>query len=119
MEKSLSYLLRTLSLTVMIYIAFAQDLSLFGVFNSYLVEVDQRELNRIYSTCFEGLGLLYCSPRFPDDDIVRQRELPYYSNLKDVFGQNYCVQCCGNTYNHIDTWDLYCEMDVSTGKHYV
>lgn len=96
----------------------AADYSLFGLIESYLIPIDARKVSEIYSSCYGGLNLLHCVPQLPDDDIVTSYDRPYYLALSTltstIGGLQYCLECCGNPPDYVDTWDLYCEMNAGT-----
>eukprot|EP01038_Epipyxis_sp_PR26KG_P010395 gene10395-13962_t len=92
----------------------SQSLSLFGLFNSYLVPIDKTEQNVISSTCFSGIGFTTCVPNKPADDDRYSNELLYLQDLAAIRGTNYCLQCCGAQPDRIDVWDLICTVDYAT-----
>lgn len=92
----------------------AQDLSIYGVFDSYLNQLTARQKNVVYSRCVQGLGLITCTPGIADDDLVKSYYNPYYVDLASIRGSNYCLQCCGSFPDYVDVWDLSCPVDMGT-----
>lgn len=92
----------------------AQDLSIYGIFDSYLNPITVRQKNVIYSRCVQGLGLITCKPVLADDDIVQSYYNPYYRDLATIAGSNYCLQCCGSSPEYIDDWNLECPVDLGS-----
>lgn len=87
---------------------FAQDPSIYGVYGIESVEMTQRDFSLVNSKCFQGIGLITCSPNLPNDDTSLGYDLDYYKDLGSIQGSNYCLQCCGKPPDNIDTWDLSC-----------
>ena len=67
-----------------------------------------------YSACYLGFGFTRCKAAQPDDDALLRDILPYYRNFDDIFGLNYCLQCCSENQD-VDVWDLKCNYDADTG----
>jgi hypothetical protein len=95
-------------------IVLSQDYSLYGLYEYAGTPITPRKTKEIYSKCFQGLGFTSCSPNLPEDDVILGYDMAYYTNLASIQGQFYCVQCCGDPPNYVDTWDLSCTMDVSS-----
>lgn len=93
-----------------------QDTSIYGKFEQAVVAIDARERAQVLAKCFWGLGFPTCMATLQDDDIVQQRNLVYYNEMPDNYGANYCLACCGEHENKIDTWDLMCDMDIQTAS---
>lgn len=92
-----------------------QDLQIYGKFNSYLNPIDTKELSFITTKCFQGLMFSTCRPtNVPDDYFGQSVLLPYYVKFASLYGTMYCVQCCGTEPDHIDHWNLECQMDIQT-----
>lgn len=92
-----------------------QDLQIYGKFNSYLNKVDTKELSFITTKCFQGLLFSTCRPtNVPDDYFGQSVLLPSYVKFSKVYGALYCLQCCGSGPDHIDHWNLACDMDPVT-----
>ena len=53
---------------------------------------------------------------YQDDDVVMLRNHPYYNEITDNYGSTYCLTCCGEHEGRQDTWDLSCDMDISTAR---
>ena len=94
----------------------AQDLNLYGKFELVATEIDLKEISRIKSKCFFGFGFPSCRPVYQDEEFTRAENLDYYNQLDSMYGANYCVQCCGKQPDHLDVWDLYCDLDVVTAR---
>lgn len=94
--------------------SFAQDLSIYGKFNTYLSAIDQKEKNSIAGKCFGGIGFLTCTPNLATDDITLSYNLPYYNILSSFYGSAFCLECCGTTADYIDIWDLSCKVEATT-----
>lgn len=92
----------------------AQDLNVYGLFVMYNVPLDARNVQNVYAKCFEGMGFESCLPVIPTDVISYESLLPYYRELASYYGQPYCLQCCGESIDYVDTWDLYCDLDDTT-----
>jgi len=103
-------------LNCLVHFADSQDLQIFGKFELTVTELDEKEIGRIRSKCFWGIGFPTCRPVYQDDDFVKNENLAYYNALDSLYGAQYCVQCCGKQPDHIDTWDLYCDLDVVTAR---
>ena len=93
-----------------------QDTSIYGKFEQAVVDIDARERAQVLAKCFWGLGFPTCMANLQDDDIVQQRNLPYYNEMPDNYGANYCLACCGDHEDRVDTWDLMCDMDIQTAS---
>jgi hypothetical protein len=92
---------------------YAQDLSVYGILESYLIPITPRKQSEIYGKCFKGIGLVTCEPTVPDDDIVYAYNLDYYNQLGGLVGQFYCLQCCGSNPDFQDVWELSCPLSVT------
>lgn len=103
-------------LLLWIALVVGQDLSIYGKFNIYTADIDDQEIDSVYSSCFRGMELVTCSPVLADDDFALDYLLEYYKSLAGVTGQYYCVQCCGTPPNDIDTWDMYCTVSDATNN---
>jgi hypothetical protein len=88
------------------------------MFDYYRTAINARTTNVIYSRCFNGVGLLTCTPKQADDDYVQNYDLPYVETIPDYYGSTYCLQCCGTNPSHIDVWDLYCPVDAGTRSQF-
>jgi hypothetical protein len=64
-----------------------KDLSIYGLFNTYLAPIDVKQTAQIYAKCFDGVGLTSCKPVLPTDDEVLRGDLPYYKNLVSNTGK--------------------------------
>lgn len=96
-------------------IAQAQDWGVYGVFGSnQYVTITNSMRNSAYGTCFRGIGLTSCRPNLVDDDIALSYERDSYKDLASLYGNFYCVDCCGDPPDYIDTWDLSCDNTVRT-----
>eukprot|EP00981_Chlorochromonas_danica_P006548 scaffold1431_cov167-Ochromonas_danica.AAC.8 len=102
----LSFLLPSLS----------QDYDIHGLFTSYTSSLDTLNVQTIYSKCVKGLGFETCNPKLPTDIIELDAMMDYYKDLASQYGATYCLQCCGDQANFIDTWDLYCDVDTKTAS---
>jgi len=93
-----------------------QELSIWGKFELVAIPLDAKEIGRIKSKCFNGYGFPTCRPQYQDSPWIKAENLDYYNELQDLYGSQYCLQCCGKQNDHIDTWDLYCDCDVITAR---
>ena len=106
-------------LQVLVYLIFinssnAQNLNIHGEFLNYKVPLTSSSIATIYAQCFGGIGLITCTPQLPDDDIILSYDMTYYKQVGKLVGQPYCVQCCGDSPENIDKWDLKCPVDAAT-----
>lgn len=77
--------------------------------------VDYSEGLLVNAKCFDGiLGLDTCKATNLDQQNAIFDDLPYYYNFNTRGNQPYCVQCCGNNPNRVDTWALSCTMSPVT-----
>jgi hypothetical protein len=90
------------------------ELILWGALSDGHTEIDIGAQLLAYSACYLGFGFTRCRAEQPDDDAVFRNELPYYRNFDQVWGLNYCLQCCAENAK-TDIWDLKCEYDADTG----
>ena len=91
-----------------------QDKSIYGKFEQAVVPLDAKEQAQILAKCFWGLGLTTCVADYQDDDIILQRNHPFYNEINDNYGSAYCLTCCGEHEERKDIWDLSCDLDIST-----
>ena len=66
-----------------------QDTQIYGKFEQAVIPIDAREKGQILAKCFWGLGFTSCRAALQDDDIIQQRNLPYYNTLPDNYGTNW------------------------------
>ena len=87
-----------------------------GMMFDYKEEITKAQVAQINKKCFQGMGLTTCLPHDkPTDDYTLNTQMVYYKEqiIKDL-GRPYCVQCCGSPADHIDHWNLDCEVDAKT-----
>jgi hypothetical protein len=94
----------------------SQDPSIFGTFVVASSALDERAINNIIGKCFMGLGFLTCEPTVPSNKLLASYQLPYYKNMEDIVGTEYCLACCGTSPKHIDTWELNCPVTSATAN---
>ena len=58
-------------LNCLVHFADSQDLQIFGKFELTVTELDEKEIGRIRSKCFWGIGFPTCRPVYQDDDFVK------------------------------------------------
>ena len=93
-----------------------QDKSIYGKFEQAVVPLDAKEQAQILAKCFWGMGFTTCVANYQDDDIILQRNTDYYNDITDNYGSSYCLTCCGEHEEKQDTWDLHCDLDISTAS---
>jgi len=94
----------------------AGDLLIYGKFDYYYVPLNAKEIGFITTKCYSGLLFSTCRPALQSDDFAKNENLPYYNKLVDMYGVQYCAQCCGTAWNNEDIWDLRCDMDIQTAS---
>lgn len=100
---------------LLLHTTLCQDLQLYGKANRYLVPLDQKEIGQVIGKCFQGLQFTTCVPHGQNFDGTNSYYyLPYYMDLPKIYGSMYCAQCCGDSPNQIDTWNLMCKVDAVT-----
>ena len=90
------------------------DPQIYGKFDFYFQPLTAKEYGFITTKCYSGLLFSTCRPTLPSDDFTKNENMPYYNKLADMYGVQYCAQCCGTTSNNIDVWDMRCDLDVAT-----
>ena len=107
-------MMRTLINLLFFVHVYAQDLLFYGKFDYYYNPITEKELGYITTKCYTGMMFSTCRPKLQSDQFSRDRNLPYYNKLADLYGVQYCAQCCGTSDTNIDVWDLSCDMDIVT-----
>lgn len=88
------------------------DLSIYGAIGKYDARLfDLNAVRQIYSKCFWGFGFLSCQALNLNWDY--QNDLSYYQNFNQLYGLNYCLECCGSA-RTTDIWQLGCAVDKYT-----
>ena len=91
------------------------SLSINGKVSKASTPLDYSEGLLVNAQCFDGiLGLTTCEATNLDQPNAIFDDLPYYYNFNSRGNQPYCVQCCGNSAERIDTWALSCTMNPVT-----
>jgi len=103
-----------LLVTALIIWNITAELTIWGAIDNSEEELDESAVLLSYGTCYQGFSFTRCKANQADDDTVFLNDLPYYRNFDDVWGINYCLQCCGED-REFDIWDLKCEVDADTG----
>jgi hypothetical protein len=85
------------------------DQSVYGKLNFVEVTIDSVELDEILNDCYRGLDFETCTPKEIDEDDRFVTYLPAYYDVQ--FGSSYCLECCAETKDSTDYWDLSCEID--------
>jgi hypothetical protein len=71
----------------------------------------------VNAKCFNGiLGLTTCKATNLDNVAAFDQYLPYYYNFNSRGSVPYCVECCGNSPERIDKWQLQCSLDSVSAR---
>lgn len=89
-----------------------------GLMAQYTVPLDRGGISKIRSNCFKGVGFTSCVPNLSKDSTILSSQREYYRKLAEIVGASYCTECCGQSPDAIDVWDLHCVMDDDTLAKY-
>jgi hypothetical protein len=98
-------------------LSYTIDYTIYGLAQSYVIPIDDKAIQAIYSKCYSGLNIFTCQSQLSNDDIVNSYDMPSYIAYANNVGSTYCLECCGDPPDFIDTWSLKCPLDApSLGK---
>jgi hypothetical protein len=105
------FIIKAVILIAVPLLSLSQPEALKGTFQNGALLIDEEMIAGVYGTCFSGMALSTCKNNLP---VYNPFNLPYYTTLNEIYGQAYCLQCCGQNVGNLDHWDLKCDLDPTS-----